>query len=81
MVRQVAAGDVGTITDPGHLVAQIVPLRKPRLAELRDAGLVKEASSALSELPVPTARVGVITYDIRLTEASRAHGLAVLAPS
>ena len=57
VVRQAAAGDVVTITDRGRPVAQIVPLRKSRLAELRDAGLVKEASIAPSELPLPTARV------------------------
>ena len=57
VVRQAAAGDVVTITDRGRPVAQIVPLRKSRLAELRDAGLVKEATIAASELPLPTARI------------------------
>jgi prevent-host-death family protein len=69
VVRRAAAGDVVTITDRGRPVAQIVPFRKSRLAELRDAGLVREASIAPADLPLPTARVDGASLSAMLDEA------------
>jgi len=57
VVRQAAQGDVITITDRGTPVARIVPLRASRLEELRNAGLVRQASSAAADLPLPTAEI------------------------
>ncbi len=55
VVRRAAAGDVITITDRGRPVAQLVPLRTSRLAELRQAGLVRAATVEPAALALPTA--------------------------
>ncbi len=55
VVRRAAAGDVITVTDRGRPVAQIVPIRKTRLDEMRDAGLVREATKKPWDLTLPTA--------------------------
>ena len=57
VVRQAAQGDVITITDRGTPVARIVPLRASRLEELRHAGLVRRASTAAADLPLPTTEI------------------------
>ncbi len=57
VVRQAAAGDVITITDRGTPVAQIVPLRTSRLEEMRNAGLVRRATSAATDLAFPTVEI------------------------
>lgn len=57
VVRQAANGDVITITDRGTPVARIVPLRTTRLEELRNAGLVRRASRAAADLPLPTTEI------------------------
>ena len=57
VVRQAAAGDVITITDRGTPVAQIVPLRASRLEEMRNAGLVRRATTSAADLPLPTVEI------------------------
>ena len=57
VVRRAAAGDVITITDRGTPVAQIVPLRASRLEEMRNAGLVRRATTAAADLPLPTVDI------------------------
>lgn len=57
VVRQAAAGDVITITDRGVPVARIVPLRASRLEELRNAGLVRRATTSAADLPLPTVTI------------------------
>ena len=57
VVRQAAAGDVITITDRGTPVARIVPLRSSRLDEMRNAGLVRRASTRPADLPLPTIEI------------------------
>lgn len=54
VVRRAGAGDVITITDRGKPVARIVPIRKSRLDEMRDAGLIREATKKPWDLPMPT---------------------------
>ena len=58
VVRRAGAGDVITITDRGKPVARIVPIRKSRLDEMRDAGLIREATKKPWDLPMPTGTVG-----------------------
>jgi prevent-host-death family protein len=57
VVRRAAAGDVITITDRGTPVAQIVPLRASRLEEMRNAGLVRRATTSAASLPLPTMEI------------------------
>lgn len=57
VVRQAAAGDVITITDRGTPVAQIVPLRTSRLEAMRNAGLVRRATTSAADLPLPTVKI------------------------
>ena len=57
VVRQAAAGDVITITDRGKPVARMVPIRTSRLAEMRNAGLVRRATRRPDELTMPTVEV------------------------
>jgi prevent-host-death family protein len=57
VVRQAAAGDVITITDRGTPVAQIVPLRVSRLEAMRNAGLVRRATTSAADLPLPTVAI------------------------
>jgi prevent-host-death family protein len=57
VVRRAAAGDVITITDRGKPVARLIPLRKSKLDDMRDAGLITEATCKPWELPLPTAIV------------------------
>lgn len=68
VVRQAAAGDVIIITDRGTPVAQIVPLRASRLDEMRNAGLVRRATAAAGDLPMPTVE---ITDGPKLSETLR----------
>lgn len=57
VVRRAGAGDVITITDRGKPVARIVPIRKSRLEEMRDAGLIRQATKKPWDLPMPTGTV------------------------
>lgn len=56
-MRRAAAGDVITITDRGTPVAQIVPLRVSRLEAMRNAGLVRRATTSAADLPLPTVEI------------------------
>lgn len=53
VVARAAAGEVIVITDRGRPVAQMTPLPKSRLQELIDAGLVREPTRSLADLPPP----------------------------
>ncbi len=57
VVRRAAAGDVITITDRGTPVARIVPLRRSRLDEMRNAELVRRASIQPADIPLPTTEI------------------------
>lgn len=57
VIRRAAAGDVITVTDRGRPVARIVPIRKTRLDEMRDAGLIREATKKPWDLPMPTRTI------------------------
>lgn len=52
-VRAAANGDRVVITDRGKPVAQILPISSSPLADMRAAGLVKEPTRSLAELPAP----------------------------
>lgn len=53
VVAAAAAGDVVTITDRGREVAQLSPIAQSPLERLRAAGLVREATLRLADLPYP----------------------------
>jgi len=57
VVRRASAGDVTTVTDRAKPVARIVPIRRSRLDEMRDAGLIREATRKPWDLPMPTGDV------------------------
>jgi prevent-host-death family protein len=52
-VARAASGEVLTVTDRGHPVAQLVPLPERTLDGLVDAGLARSPKRSLSELPMP----------------------------
>jgi prevent-host-death family protein len=53
VVARAAQGEVVTITDRGRPVAQLVPLRAGRLAQLAAAGLARPPRRSFRELPDP----------------------------
>ena len=58
VLRQVAEGDVVTVTDRRRPVAQIVPWQESAIQRLRDSGLIREATvpwvAVLEPSPDPT---------------------------
>ncbi len=56
VVARAAAGERVIITDNGTPVAQILPLSGDRLADLRDAGLLRPATRSISDVGPPPAR-------------------------
>ena len=58
VLRQVAEGDVVTVTDRRRPVAQIVPWQESAIQRLRDSGLIREATvpweAVLEPSPEPT---------------------------
>ena len=58
VLRQVAEGDVVTVTDRRRPVAQIVPWQDSAIQRLRDSGLIREATvpweAVLEPSPEPT---------------------------
>ena len=53
VVKRAAAGEIIDITDRGRLVARIVPAHLRGMEALRNAGLVREATRSLADLPPP----------------------------
>ena len=53
VVKRAAAGEIIDITDRGRLVARIVPAHLRGMEALRSAGLVREATRSLADLPPP----------------------------
>jgi prevent-host-death family protein len=53
VVARAAAGEIVTITDRGRPVAQLTPIRRSRIDQLVDAGLMTRANRAISDLPEP----------------------------
>lgn len=55
IIRRVARGEAVEVTDHGRPVAQILPRRNSRLADLVEAGLAQPARRHLRDLPPPVA--------------------------
>lgn len=53
VVKRAAAGEIIDITDRGRLVARIVPAHLRGMEALRNAGLVRDATRSLADLPPP----------------------------
>ncbi len=58
VVARAAAGEIVTITDRGRPVALLTPIRRSRIDQLRDAGLMTRATRAIEDLPEPVALDG-----------------------
>jgi prevent-host-death family protein len=73
VVARAAKGEVIVITDRGRPVAQMTPLPKSRLQELRDAGMVIPATAKLSDLPPPIKIEGLSLSEelIKMREEER----------
>ena len=56
VVARAAAGERMIITDNGTPVAQILPLSGDRLADLKDAGLLRPATRTIADVGPPPAR-------------------------
>jgi len=53
VVKRAAAGEIIDITDRGRLVARMVPAHLRGMEALRSAGLVREATRSVADLPPP----------------------------
>ena len=53
VVKRAAAGEIIDITDRGRLVARMVPAHLRGMEALRSAGLVRDATRSLADLPPP----------------------------
>jgi prevent-host-death family protein len=64
VVKQVAAGEVVTITDRGRAVAQMSPLPASRLEQMLSSGQAQPARLSLADLGVP-GNVGDLSAVLR----------------
>lgn len=70
-VQAAASGEHVTVTDRGRPVALLLPISGAPLADMRAAGLVREARRALDDLPEPvhglelSASLGTLRADER----------------